>query len=169
MRKYGVDNFSVHLVEETTKDLLNSLETHYIKTTRPELNMTSGGEGGSTTHNKMWVTNGIINKYILKTDEIPEGYFRGRVCKFNDPEFQSEMGKRAHKNVDLSERGLAISKAKTGKTHVGVSHSQETKDKLSKVALNRKRIKCEHCNKLATAGMFSRWHGDNCKYANSDS
>lgn len=168
MRKYGVDSFSVHLVEETTKDLLNSLESHYIKILKPDLNMTSGGDGGSTTHNKMWVTNGVTNKYILKTDEIPEGYNRGRVCKFNDPEFQSEMGKRAQKNVDLKKRGIAISKAKLGKSHNGVPHSQETRDKLSQIALNRNKIKCDHCNKLATAGMFSRWHGDKCKYANSD-
>lgn len=169
MRKYGFDNFSVVILEETSKEIINIRESYYIQTTKPELNMTTGGDGGSTTHIKMWITDGYINRYISKEDTIPEGFTRGRTCKFTDPVFQSQMGKRAQKNIDLYKRGLAISKAKIGKTHVGVPHSQETKDKLSEIALNRKQIKCEHCNKLATAGMFSRWHGDNCKYANSDS
>lgn len=169
MRKHGVENFSIVVLEDTTKELINIRESYHIQTTNPELNMTVGGDGGSTTHTKMWITDGSINRYISEYDVIPEGFTRGRICKFNDPVFQSQMGKRAQKNIDLYKRALAISKAKIGKTHVGVPHSQETKDKLSEIALNRKHIKCEHCNKLATAGMFSRWHGDNCKYANSDS
>lgn len=168
MRKYGIENFSIDVLEETTKELANIRESYYIQESNPELNMTAGGDGGSTTHTRIWINDGSTNRYISKNDVIPEGFTLGRICKFSDPSFQSEMGRRAQKNIDFVDRGLAISKAKIGKTHAGVPHSQETKEKLSRIALNRKQIKCEHCNKLATAGMFSRWHGDKCKYANSD-
>jgi len=106
MRKYGVDNFSIDLVETTTEDLVNLREVYYIQSLLPEFNMTTGGDGGSTTHSRMWVNNGVENKYILKEDKIPEGFTKGRLCKFNDPLFQSEMGKRAHSKIDFTKRNV---------------------------------------------------------------
>ena len=120
IRKYGVENFSVELVEETSPDIVNDREIYYIK------------------------------EYT--------------------PEFQRQMGIRAQSKIDLVARGKRISESKIGKTHVGVSHKNSTKDKLRTIALNRQKVQCEHCDKLATAAMYARWHGDNCKYArNSDS
>lgn len=104
MRKYGIDNFSIDIVETTTKEFLSFKESYHINLLKPELNMTAGGDGGSTTHNRMWINNGIENKYILKGDNIPEGFVIGRICKFNDPEFQSEMGKRAQSKINFSKR-----------------------------------------------------------------
>ena len=170
IRKYGVENFSVELVEETSPDIVNDREIYYIKEYTPEFNMTSGGDGGSTTHNRTWVNNGINNLYLLTSELVPNGYIKGRLCKFNDPEFQRQMGIRAQSKIDLVARGKRISESKIGKTHVGVSHKNSTKDKLRTIALNRQKVQCEHCDKLATAAMYARWHGDNCKYArNSDS
>ena len=168
IRKYGKDNFSVQILEVTTKELLDSKEIYYIESLKPEFNMTTGGEGGSTTHTRMWINDGIQNKYILKEDKIPEGFIKGRLCKFNDPKFQQAMSKRSHNKMtaqDYKNRGSAISKGKLGKTHIGVPHSVETKLKLKQIALTRKRIECVHCNKLTTPAMFSRWHGNECKYA----
>lgn len=171
MRKYGVNNFSVRIIETTTSDIVDEREIFHIKESLPELNMTSGGDGGSTTHNRMWVNNGIDNLYILKSSGIPEGYVRGRLCKFNDPEFQKDMGRRSNINLtkeDLIRRGVSISKAKIGKTHVGVAHKPETREKLRQLALNRQKVTCEHCNKIVIAAMYARWHGEKCKYANSE-
>lgn len=171
MRKYGVENFSVDIVEETNAQELNEREIFYIQEISPELNMTVGGEGGSTTHNRIWINDGVTNKYILKADDIPEGYVKGRICKFNDPEFQKSMAKRASLKMtkeDFMKRGEAISKSKKGKTHIGVPHSQETKRKLSEISINRKKIKCEHCNILVISAMYARWHGDKCKYAENN-
>lgn len=168
MRKYGIDNFSISIIEETSKHLLSEKEIYYIKQISPELNMTTGGDGGSTTHTKMWINNGIINKYILKENNIPEGFVKGRLCKFNDPQFQREMSKRAHNKMtpeDYKNRGKAISESKLGKSHVGAPHTIETKLKLKEIALNRKRFKCIHCDKSLTPAMYNRWHGVNCKYA----
>jgi group I intron endonuclease len=100
IRKYGKENFSVEILEETSKDLLDSKEIYYINLLKPEFNMTLGGEGGSTTHNRIWVNNGIENKYILKEDNIPDGFVKGRICKFNDVEFQREMSSRGKSKIN---------------------------------------------------------------------
>ena len=104
IRKYGKDNFSIEILEITTKELLDSREIYYIESLKPEFNMTIGGEGGSTTHTRMWINDGVQNKYILKEDKIPEGFVKGRLCKFNDPKFQSTMGKRAQSKIDFTKR-----------------------------------------------------------------
>lgn len=180
MRKYGAENFSVELLEETSKELLDSREIYYIDLLKPKFNMTKGGEGGSTTHLRMWVNNGMENKYILKEDNIPDGFVKGRICKFNDPEFQKEMGKRAVAKMtpeDYRKRGAAISKGKTGKTHVGVPHTPETKAKISRSWENRdltaykisatkranNKIKCEYCQNLFDKLNYLKWHGEKCK------
>jgi hypothetical protein len=166
MRKYGVENFTVNLLEETSEELLSSLEIHYINLLKPSYNMAKGGEGGSTTHLRMWINNGTQNKYILKEDTIPTGYVKGRLCKFNDPEFQQSMSKRAHNKMtpqDYKNRGHAISKGKLGKTHVGVPHTQETKNKLRNYRLNDPILTCPNCGKEGKGGLMYRWHFDKCK------
>lgn len=166
MRKYGLENFSIEVVEETNIEEINKREMYHISENSPELNMTLGGDGGSTTHNRIWVNNGSKNLYILLEDTIPEGYFRGRICKFNDSTFQREMSLRAQPKIDKVYRARRISEGKKGKSHVGVPHTIETKALLSKLAKNRnnQKIQCVHCSKLITSAMYARWHGDKCKY-----
>ena len=36
---------------------------------------------GNSQFGTMWVTNGATNLKINKTDNIPDGYYKGRVCK----------------------------------------------------------------------------------------
>jgi len=66
------------------------------------------GDGGDTVSNKKWITNGIVDKYLTKGLELPEGWRYGRSnCIFNDPEKQKEFGSKA----DLEKRGESIKKA----------------------------------------------------------
>lgn len=96
IRKYGENNFIIEVIERVdVKEILEEREKHWISILTPGYNMTEGGEGGSTTHNRIWITNGVDNKYIYRWDEIPEGYKKGRLCKFNDKEFQKEMSRRS--------------------------------------------------------------------------
>mgnify|MGYP000043347522 CR=1 FL=1 len=72
------------------------------------MNQTDGGTGGVTTLGKMWITDGVSDKYINKSESIPEGWGRGRSkCVFNDSQKQSEF----QKCVDYGKRGKAIKKA----------------------------------------------------------
>jgi group I intron endonuclease len=47
MRKYGFDNFSIEILEETID--LDNRERFWIKTLHPQYNMTEGGDGGDTS------------------------------------------------------------------------------------------------------------------------
>lgn len=47
MRKYGFDNFSIEVLEETID--LDNRERFWIKTLQPRYNMTEGGDGGDTS------------------------------------------------------------------------------------------------------------------------
>jgi GIY-YIG catalytic domain/NUMOD3 motif len=47
IRKYGEENFSISIIEETSDELLNEREKHHIQQMKPHYNMTDGGDGGS--------------------------------------------------------------------------------------------------------------------------
>lgn len=47
--------------------------------------------------------------------------------------------------------------------NLGISHSNETKEKIRLAAINRPKFTCQHCNKDVSPSMYSRWHGQNCK------
>jgi len=42
----------------------------------------------------------------------------------------------------------------------------EHRNKLKQKANNRKKVKCEHCGKIVTPQMYSRWHGEKCNRRN---
>lgn len=50
-----------------------------------------------------------------------------------------------------------------GNPMYGKNHREETKEKIRQRAINRKRIRCQHCDKYFAPGTYSRWHNNNCK------
>lgn len=48
MRKYGIENFSIELLEDCDNALNEQREKHWIATLVPRYNMTAGGDGGRT-------------------------------------------------------------------------------------------------------------------------
>lgn len=191
MRAYGVENFAISVIEECSITELNNLEIKHIAEMSPTYNMTKGGDGGSTTHNRRWVTNGTEDLYLLAEEVLPVGYRYGRSrCVFNDPKLQKEFSSR-------SDREKARIKFKeTWKTKV---LSEEEKQKLSdrmsgdrnpskradvkkKISEKQKenfklkaergepiaahlhqKIKCVHCGQEGIIPNIKRWHNDNCK------
>lgn len=55
MRKYGVENFTIKVLEESDTDDINELERKWIKTLSPTYNMTSGGDGGDTSKSPNYI------------------------------------------------------------------------------------------------------------------
>lgn len=49
----------------------------------------------------------------------------------------------------------------------GLSHSEETIERMRHNALNRQSIECPHCKLSYKPHMFKRWHGDNCRMKDS--
>jgi len=52
MRHYGLDNFSLEIIEECEKNILDEREIFWIQKLNPSYNLTDGGEGGDTFTNK---------------------------------------------------------------------------------------------------------------------
>lgn len=48
MRKHGVDNFKIKLLENCAKEQDNERERYWIQKLQPHYNMTTGGDGGRT-------------------------------------------------------------------------------------------------------------------------
>lgn len=96
---------------------------------------------------------------------------------------KANKGNKYALGVKLNEQQLArrseinsgINNPMFGRTHTtdsrkAMSISQkklwtaERKLQYSQTALAREKVTCCHCGKKITVGMFSRWHGDNCKH-----
>lgn len=107
MKSYGTEHFRIEQLEECTKDNVQDREKYWIGQLNPEYNMTKGGDGGSTTHNRKWYNNGLNNLYVIDGDDVPTGYSRGRICAFSDPEIQRELSSR----VNRAYSGQMIKKA----------------------------------------------------------
>jgi hypothetical protein len=60
------------------------------------INKTLGGNGGDTVSWKQWITDGVVDKYIDKTQLIPEGWKKGRSnCIFNNSDKQKEFSAKS--------------------------------------------------------------------------
>jgi group I intron endonuclease len=56
MRKYGIDNFSLSILDEAkTTQELNDKEILWIKKLNPKYNMTKGGDGGDTSQSPNYI------------------------------------------------------------------------------------------------------------------
>lgn len=97
-----LDEFKRVALEKSSEfDVVNSDQWANMK---PE-----EGDGGDTVSNKMWITDGTVDRYILKTDSIPDGWRKGRgsKCVFNNRAKQKEFNSR----VDARARGVKIKEA----------------------------------------------------------
>lgn len=152
IKMYGEENFSVSLLEVVTNsEHIDDREKFYISKLSPKFNMTKGGDGGSTTHNRMWINNKIENRYILKDDIIPEGWVRGRLCKFNDPVFQKEMSSRSDRKKAAESTKRAWAEGRVNRDHSkcgskgdkNPSKRKEVREKISnalKASWERKKL-----------------------------
>jgi hypothetical protein len=116
------------------------------------------GDGGDTVSNRMWITDGSQERYIFKTDEIPEGWHRGRYrCVFANTIIQTELSKR----VDRKKNGLKIKEAwdkrdqnKFGTRIIGIkgdknpAKREEVKEKIRQSRLNAPSKECQICGRM---------------------
>lgn len=177
--KYWVDHLKKHGNDITTQIIfetndLNEFKKYAVKISNKYdvVNSKSWanlkleeGDGGNTVSNRIWITNGSENKYILKTDTIPIGWRRGRKCKFNDPEFQKEMSNR----VDRKKCGEGIKRAwadgkfdkrdhsKCGvKGNLNPSKRPEVRKKMSEAALKHSKTRSERLKNNPIYHLSSR-------------
>jgi group I intron endonuclease len=77
IRKYGLDQFKIEILEAVQESELDIRERFFIATHKPEYNMTAGGDGGAQKIKMKSITDGTIEMRIPFDDEIPEGFRRG--------------------------------------------------------------------------------------------
>jgi hypothetical protein len=85
---------------------------------------------------------------------------------------ESQLVRRSEINSGINNPMFGHSHSEKSRKAMSDSQKQlwtlERRKQYSNVALSRKKIMCNHCGKKATAGMFARWHGQNCKNYNAD-
>lgn len=136
------------------------------------------GTGGDTVSNKFWITNGVIDRYINRGDDIPIEWRKGRSTGgFVDKNIQKELSKRGHNSEKYKEAMKdpavreKISNSKKGKPNflnrgnLNPATRPEVREKMSNTAKLRPMIKCDICGKEGqkSPGMFA-FHFKNCKY-----
>lgn len=151
IEKYGKNNFSIELLEKcSSKQELNQQEKYWISKfnsteTKVGYNIALGGDGGDIftqlspeakeekrrkhsedTSSRIWVTDGCNNKYIKNTEQIPEGFHRGRTID------TSNIGKYIRTDEMKAKMRGRTSPLK------GKHLSEETKEKLRKANLGKK-------------------------------
>ena len=124
-------------VGASVSEKLNIVERNDFANLRPET-----GEGGDTVSNKMWITDGETEMYILKTSPIPSGFRRGRSsrCVFNSKENQSMLSRRVDRKSKkyYESRKIATEKMMVTRDHtkcgkpgdLNPAKRQEVRDKI---------------------------------------
>lgn len=75
---YEADYILEKLINDNAQPRLNmdeELENLKLKTYKKEIDYNNSQYG------TMWITNGSTNKKIKRMEEIPEGFYKGRICK----------------------------------------------------------------------------------------
>lgn len=72
---------------------------------------------------------------------------------------QNGLGNKSNTGKKFSEEH----KDKIRKKHIGLKPSEETRKKLANKAKQRKKYKCEYCNKEINRMNYVKWHGEKCK------
>lgn len=93
------------------------------------------GDGGDTVSNRQWVTDGKEDKYIYKTDQIPDGWRKGRSnCVFNDSANQLKFAKLATTESRVTGMSKAWADGKMSKrdnTNIGLKLTSAGRKKIS--------------------------------------
>ena len=113
IKKYGINNFKCEIIEEcSSQEELNKEERFWIKTLKPEYNISEGGNGGNL---------GLeINRRISET--IKRKWKDGSISHHSNSGFQ-----KGYTPWNKGTKGLCA----------GWHHSEETKLKLSKLSKGR--------------------------------
>ncbi len=172
MRKYGIKNFSIAVLEEgwdpkTGKDIR---EPYWISVLNPEYNMTKGGDGvlgyRHTESERAEASKRSKSQFITPMSS------ETRTSISNTLKLRNKITPRTLKHrmaLSVAKKGIPLSLkhrtsllgVKKSKITLGKTPSPETKELLRKI--NSRRVNCTHCNKIGGISAMHRWHFDNCK------
>lgn len=110
MRKYGVENFTISLLEEVhDASILSSKEMIWISNINPEYNMTKGGDGGDTSSSKRY------KEYMKSHSEKMSGANNPFYGKKHNDETKRKISEKKTGTILTEETKQKISVANLGK------------------------------------------------------
>ena len=93
--------------------------------------------------------------------------FKGRASPMKGKTHSNKTRKKLSEAGKLRKQSLE-SREKTSATllALNLTRSKETREKMrqAKLGISHPRKTCEYCGKEITVAMFTRWHGENCKF-----
>lgn len=163
MKKYGFENFLVEQLDVADSiEELNSKEIYWIdkldsRNSHIGYNQAAGGDGGDIfstlsteqqdakrrkhsidSSSRMWITNGVVDKFIHIGEPIPENFYPGR----------HPLSDEHKRKISESERGRVVSEStiqKRREKRIGHVVSEETREKLRVANLGKRYL--EETNK----------------------
>lgn len=157
LKKHGDDITTKLIFESNDKDafkeeaIKKSIEFNVVESSEWANLKIEEGDGGDTVSNRQWITDGIQDKYIYKTDEIPIGWRKGRSnCVFNNSENQLKFAKLATSESRARGMRKAWADGKMNKRDnsrcgckgdANPAKRPEVRKKISETHLNRKYVK----------------------------
>jgi group I intron endonuclease len=159
--KHGITKHEI--LQECTREELNSLERHYIATLKPELNVMPGGGGwGSLGHMPSAETRAKMSKAKLGKKFGPlsaehrvklSKAHRGKKRRPHSAEHRASIGKAHLGKTRSAEVCASISKAKLGQKYRPCS--AEARANISKAALGKTKS-AEHIANVVAAKKLNR-------------
>lgn len=77
-----------------------------------------------------------------------------------------KLSEQTRRNMSISKINSVISeetKLKISAANKGKTKPVGYKEKMSEIAKNRKKVRCEYCEMNLDVLNYTRWHGKNCK------
>ena len=105
IRKYGIENFTISLLEECDYDIRDERETWWVSHLNPEYNLTEGGGGGDTfsmrTSESQDVTRRKLSEHAVKFNaQYREEHRKNTTELWKDPEYR----KRVSRGIELANK-----------------------------------------------------------------
>jgi len=143
---HGIDRFSFEVVEETSREMLNDREVHWIayfgSFGEGGYNLTSGGGQGITVSKETRAKLSEANK--------------NRPSPSEETRAKLSAAKKGKKRSE--EQQAKLSAALRGK-----KRSDETRAKMSEAKKGKPQVQCPHCGREGAISIMKRWHFENCK------
>ena len=172
INKYGWDNLVKRTVLIADTDYCLDVETKLRSKDDIGWNITKGGGMPPNATGKTWTsTKPAWNKGLPLSEETKQKISAVVTEQMKDParreiNRQVNLGNTYMRGRKHTAEALAKMSAchKGSKGRLGIKNSQETIEKMKKLAVEQQWT-CVHCNKTGLAkGAGRRWHFDNCKF-----
>jgi group I intron endonuclease len=126
IRKYGQDNFSISLLEETDGKLLNEKEIYWIAKLNPTYNMTKGGDGGDMSNSESYWD------YMKIRSEL--------ICGENNPFYGKKHTEETKLKISKSNKGRKLSDDAKKKISLKMTGRKMPKESVEKTREKNSKI-----------------------------